>query len=47
MQDALHSLGRIGHSDKVADINELNELLDFQRIWDLDERFDGAPDTYR
>ena len=47
MQDALHSFGRIGQSDKVADINELNGLLDFQRIWDLDERFDGFPDTHR
>jgi hypothetical protein len=38
MSSALASL-RKGSESVVADINSLNELLEFSRIWDMDERY--------
>ena len=40
MQNALQGLRSSGRADHaVADITDLNQLLDFQHVWDLDERF--------
>ena len=38
MSSALTSL-RTGTESGVADINSLNELLEFSRIWDMDEQY--------
>jgi 2-methylisocitrate lyase-like PEP mutase family enzyme len=38
MSSALASL-RTGSESGVADISSLNELLEFSRIWDMDERY--------
>ncbi len=38
LTNALASL-RAGSESDVADINSLNDLLDFSRIWDMDERY--------
>ncbi len=43
MKNAAGILRGDGAEQNTADINDLNDLLDFQHIWQLDERFENNP----